>query len=175
MAPSGRSATVDHVIPLRRGGTDDDFNTLLAHLDCNRRKRDRLPPIDGVPSKRHVTFEAEPKHHVTNQGATKPCRWCGRPVPQTVKPGRRREFCGAGCRQRDYEARLRAREVGLSESELIVTRQALEELHDALYVLEAAVEDVDRDLASAKTAKDFREALDWLLQAARPLVSKRLT
>ena len=72
-------------------------------------------------------------------------------------------------------ARLRAHEVGLSESELIVTRQALEELHDALYVLEAAVEDVDRDLESAKTAKDFREALDWLLQAARPLVTKRLT
>ena len=66
-------------------------------------------------------------------------------------------------------------DVGLTESELIVTRQALEELHDALYVLEAAVEDVDRDLASAKTATDYREALDWLLQAARPLVSKRLT
>lgn len=75
----------------------------------------------------------------------------------------------------DYVARLRAHEVGLSESELIVTRQALEELHDALYVLEAAVEDVDRDLESAKTAKDYREALDWLLQAARPLVTKRLT
>lgn len=75
----------------------------------------------------------------------------------------------------DYAARLRAHEVGLSESELIVTRQALEEMHDALYVLEAAIEDIDRDLESAKTAKDYREALDWLLQGARPLVAKRLT
>lgn len=74
----------------------------------------------------------------------------------------------------DYVARLRAQEVGLSESELIVTRQALEELHDALYVLEAAVEDVERDLHSARTAKDYREALDWLLQAAKPLTTKRL-
>lgn len=48
-------------------------------------------------------------------------------------------------------------------------------MHDALYVLEAAIEDVDRDLESARTAKDYREALDWLLQAARPLVDRRLT
>ena len=75
----------------------------------------------------------------------------------------------------DYAARWRAHEVGLSETELIVTRQALDELHDALYVLEAAIEDVDRDLQSAKTAKDYREALEWVMQAARPLVTKRLT
>ena len=167
-APSGRAATVDHVIPLRRGGTDDDFNTLLAHLDCNRRKRDRI--ITPDESSRDAL-----ERHVMIQSETRPCRWCGRPVAQQVRPGRRREFCSASCRQRDYEARLRAREVGLSESELIVTRQALEEMHDALYVLEAAIEDVDRDLESAKTAKDYREALDWLLQAARPLVAKRLT
>lgn len=61
----------------------------------------------------------------------------------------------------------------MSESELIVTREALDELHDALYVLEAAVEDVERDLGSARTAKDFREALEWLLHAARPLVQLR--
>ncbi|MFP5326163.1 MAG: hypothetical protein ACLGHT_01620 [Acidimicrobiia bacterium] len=56
-----------------------------------------------------------------------------------------------------------------------MTRQALEEMHDALYVLEAAIEDVERDLDAAKTAKDYREAIDWLLQAARPLVERRLT
>lgn len=56
-----------------------------------------------------------------------------------------------------------------------MTRQTLEELHDALYVLEAAIEDVDRDLQSARSAKDYREALNWLLEAARPLVSKRLS
>ena len=105
----------------------------------------------------------------------RPCRWCGRPVGPQAGVGRIRLYCRATCRQRDFEARQRAIDVGLTESELIVTRQALEELHDALYVLEAAVEDVDRDLQSAKTTKDYREALEWVLQAARPLTSKRLT
>jgi hypothetical protein len=53
----------------------------------------------------------------------------------------------------------------------VVTRARLDELHDRLYVLEAAVEDVDRDLAVADGLDDVREALDWLLAAARPLVA----
>ena len=65
----------------------------------------------------------------------------------------------------------RRAELGLSESELVVTRQALDALHDKLYVLEAAVEDVQRDLAEGETEQDLREALDWLLQAAEPLLS----
>lgn len=64
----------------------------------------------------------------------------------------------------------RQAEVGLSESELIVTRQALDELRDRLYVLEAAVEDVDRDLETAVGETELRAALDWILLAARPLI-----
>ena len=108
-------------------------------------------------------------------GGARSCRWCGRPIAARGTTGRPRLYCKRSCRQREFESRQRATELGLSESELIVTRQALEELHDALYVLEAAIEDVDRDLQSARTAKDHREALDWLLQAARPLVERRLT
>ena len=62
-------------------------------------------------------------------------------------------------------------ELGLSESELIVTRQELDELRDKLYVLEAAIEDVDRDLADAEGEADVREALTWILAAARPLIA----
>ena len=90
-------------------------------------------------------------------------------------PGRPREFCGAGCRQADYIARQRRTEAGLSESELIVTRSALESLRDRIYVLEAAVEDVERDLEAAETAQDLRDALDWLLAAARPVLRDNLT
>ena len=60
--------------------------------------------------------------------------------------------------------------MGLSESELIVARHDLDELRDKLYVLEAAVEDVDRDLAEAESEQDLRAALQWLLAAARPLM-----
>ena len=74
----------------------------------------------------------------------------------------------------DYEARRRSAELGLSESELVVARSDLNELRDALYVLEAAIEDVDRDLrASEDDPAEVRRALDWLLAAARPLSDHR--
>lgn len=59
---------------------------------------------------------------------------------------------------------------GLDESALIVARSELDSLRDELYVLACAVQDVDRDLATATTVGDYREAVRWLLDAARPLV-----
>ena len=100
------------------------------------------------------------------------CRWCGRKLPKGEGPGRPRQFCTQACRQKDYIARLRAQEAGLSEAELIVTREELETLHDKLYVLEAAVEDVERDLARSPTKQDYAEAVEWLLDACRPLLTR---
>lgn len=97
------------------------------------------------------------------------CRWCGRPFEAAAGPGRPRQFCKAGCRQADYIARQRSAELGINESELVITRAALDELRDRLYVLEAAVEDVERDLGESESEQDLRDALTWLLAAARPL------
>jgi Restriction endonuclease len=36
--PQRQAATVDHVIPLAAGGTDDDANLRPAHLGCNSRR-----------------------------------------------------------------------------------------------------------------------------------------
>ena len=55
-----------------------------------------------------------------------------------------------------------------------MTRSELDELYDLLYVLECAVEDVDRDLAGGATKPELQDAVNWLLQAARPLVGRRL-
>ena len=101
------------------------------------------------------------------------CRWCRRQLPERKGPGRRREFCGGSCRQQDYLRRQRAADAGLAEHELVVTRTELDDLHDRLYVLEAAVEDVERDLDGAPTARDYEEAVVWLLDAARPLLRNR--
>ena len=95
-------------------------------------------------------------------------------MPERAGPGRPRLFCGQSCKQRDYEARKRSAELGLSESELVMTRDELERLRDAMYVVEAAVEDVDRDLAAAGAdPAEVKRSLDWLLQAVRPLVAQR--
>lgn len=41
--PHSFSLSVDHIVPLARGGSDALANKQLAHLGCNSRKRDSLP------------------------------------------------------------------------------------------------------------------------------------
>ena len=100
---------------------------------------------------------------------TTQCRWCGRQFPATVGAGRPRQFCKRTCRQRDYESRRRAAELGLGEDELILTRQELNELRDRLYVLSETVKDVERDLTD-DAADDERRLLNVLLYAAKQAV-----
>jgi hypothetical protein len=90
------------------------------------------------------------------------------------KTGRPRQFCSQACRQWDWVGRQRARELELSEGELIVATAELDTLHDELYVLACAVDDAERDLADAVDAAELRSILDWLLEAARPLRDREL-
>jgi hypothetical protein len=92
--------------------------------------------------------------------------WSGR--------GRPPDFCRPSHRQREYEARRRSSELGITEDELVVTRDRLAALHDALYVLECAVEDVERDLAVDDGPEEVRRALDWLLESARPVLAVKV-
>ncbi|MFM7755135.1 MAG: hypothetical protein ACKO84_00060 [Actinomycetota bacterium] len=103
------------------------------------------------------------------------CRWCRRVVPARPGPGRPREFCNQACRQWDWVGRQRARELKISENELVVTRRQLEALYDDLYVLACAVADTDLELSAGRpTVKSLQEALQWLLDAARPLCDRTL-
>jgi len=104
------------------------------------------------------------------------CRWCRRAIPRRTGPGRPREFCSQRCRQWDWVARQRAAELQLSDDELIVARTELDRLHDELYVLACAVDDVERDLAAPgnRTSTDLSDALEWLLDAARPLRDREI-
>ncbi len=66
-------------------------------------------------------------------------------------------------------ARKLAATHGLGDDDVIVDRSRLEALQGALYCLQAAVEDVDRDLGAEHDDKDVADALRWLLENARPL------
>lgn len=98
------------------------------------------------------------------------CRWCRRPFDRRPGPGRPQQYCRRSCRQRDYEARQRGVAHGLDEADLILARTAIDQLKDDIYVLQCAVEDVDRDLAVSDAPEEIRSALRWILEAARPLV-----
>jgi len=113
---------------------------------------------------------ARPRYAARATSDSRRCRWCQRPITTREGPGRPSEFCRQSCRQRDYEARRRAAERGLDEGEIILTRSRLDRLQDQLWVLACAIEDVDGDLSRSAELDDYRAALDWLLEAARPLL-----
>lgn len=54
-----------------------------------------------------------------------------------------------------------------------MARNALAALDDRIYVLACALEDVEGDLQESAEPGEVREALDALLDAARPVVSAR--
>lgn len=91
--------------------------------------------------------------------------------------GRPRVFCSQACRQWHWVGKQRADELQLNESELIVAKGELDQLHDELYVLACAVNDAEKDRAAAgdkPSAKELEEIVDWLLEAARPLRDREL-
>lgn len=55
---------------------------------------------------------------------------------------------------------------------MVLARQELNRLDDMLYVLTCAVEDVEGDLAGEYDEADVRRALEWLMDAARPLTGR---
>lgn len=60
---------------------------------------------------------------------------------------------------------------GLGDDDLVISRSAVEDLQSLLYCLQAAIEDVDRDLAHGHDPTEVAEALGWLLENARPLAA----
>jgi len=97
------------------------------------------------------------------------CRWCGRAFVVHMGRGRPRLYCRQSCRQQAHLARKLASTHGLGDDDLIVSRTALDDLQSRLYCLQAALEDVDRDLAESDDPADLAEAMRWLLENARPL------
>lgn len=69
-------------------------------------------------------------------------------------------------------ARKLATAHGLADGDVVVAQEALEQLQGSLYCLQAALEDVERDLDEAGDDPDeVRRALGWLVDNARPVAA----
>ena len=128
-------------------------------------------PSQSADDSKHANELQHTQTPVTTPDNLK-CRWCRSPLPPNSGAGRRREFCSQACRQWDWVARQRASELALSEDELVITRSERDKLRDQIFVLRCAVQDVEQDLDPSidPTTRDYKAALSWLLDAARPLV-----
>jgi hypothetical protein len=98
------------------------------------------------------------------------CGWCHRPLEVRPGAGRPARYCSPSLRQRAYEARQRADALHVPSGQTIVAESDLRLLHDRLYQLESAIEDVRTDMAGRPSAHDCRNALEHLLEAANDLV-----
>lgn len=106
---------------------------------------------------------------VTKSEDTPRCAYCRRPLPEWAGRGRPPAYCRRSHRQRAYEARRRAAALALPEGQLVVESADLARLHDRLYALEAALDDVTGDLAESTTGAAYRRAFEHLVAAATDL------
>jgi len=98
------------------------------------------------------------------------CGWCHRPIEQLPRAGRPRVFCSRSHRQRAYEARRRNHALGIPAGQAVVSEADLQSLHDRLYRLESAIEDVHADLRGKPGARAYREAFEHLYDSAKDLL-----
>lgn len=89
--------------------------------------------------------------------------------------GRPRRYCRPGCRQQAHLARKLAVGRQLADGEVVVRREDLEAIESAVYGLQAALEDVETDLADDDSAAGLRAALDHLVAEASPLATMWIT
>jgi hypothetical protein len=62
----------------------------------------------------------------------------------------------------------------LADGEVVVRQSALDDLADAQYALAAALEDLEADLADARTKRDLERAVEDLAAACGPMASLQL-
>ena len=105
-------------------------------------------------------------YHIVTVTETRRCRWCGGSFPVAAGPGRPRVYCRDSHRQRAYEARRLASVHRLGDDDVLLSRRTFQELKDVLYAIEAALQDVDADIAGASSPSEYREALWHLYHAA---------
>ena len=103
-----------------------------------------------------------------------PCAWCGKDVAPNAT-GRRRKYCGQSCRQRAYEQRAQLKGTGIDQDSIILRPSMVEGLHDQLFELRCAAEDIVTAVTEGDNPADIKELTDEMLAIARRVENFRVT
>ena len=83
------------------------------------------------------------------------CAWCGERMARSSGPGRPRRYCRPSHRQRHYEARREATLRNLDPGDVLYREADIRRLRDAIYVLEAELQDARMDLAEGGSLEEY--------------------
>ncbi len=97
------------------------------------------------------------------------CGWCGRPLAESGRIGRPRQYCGQACRQRAYERRTAVQRGGLPEDAVVLSATELSDLQDRLYQLRCAAEDVVTAAKDGADSTELHQLATDIVAAARSL------
>ncbi|KAB1503616.1 hypothetical protein F7230_00305 [Corynebacterium sp. 320] len=89
--------------------------------------------------------------------------------------GRHRKYCGQSCRQRAYEQRARLKNTGIEEDSIILRPSAVNALHDQLFELRCAAEDIVTAVSEGEDPQAMEELTNELLDLARKVERFRIT
>ena len=79
--PDGRSASVDHILPLSLGGDDTQYNKRAAHLSCNVARGNQTD--EQMPLAFGADMQSTTRFHVRPTRAYRDCEVCGERVGRT--------------------------------------------------------------------------------------------
>ena len=105
---------------------------------------------------------------VTNYEVNR-CAWCGERMARSTGRGRPRRYCRTSHRQRHYEARREATLRDLDPGDVLYRVVDVARLRDAVYVLEAALQDARMDLTGG-TLEEYPPAFRSVAGAADALI-----
>ena len=90
-------------------------------------------------------------------------------MARSTAPGRPRLFCRASHRQRSYESRREANLRGLADGEVLYGTEEIDRIRDAIYVMEAALQDARMDLSQG-SLEEYPQAFRALAAAVDSVV-----
>lgn len=87
---------------------------------------------------------------------TRHCAWCGRPLVESGKAGRKRLYCAQACRQRAYERRSSVERGGLPADAVVFSAGELADFQDRLFQVRCAAEDVVTAVTEGASKQELR-------------------